>query len=83
MLRLVPPPRFAVGQDNAWFIPYYLDVGTGGSDFTWQAVAGIAYAFNWGELVGAWRYLSYDLPSGKPIGEMEFSGPVVGATFRW
>jgi len=75
--------RFAFGAQKAWFVPYYLDVGAGGSDLTWQGIAGIGYAFRWGEVVAAWRYLSYDLPSGEAIKDMSFSGPEIGVTFRW
>ena len=75
--------RFAFGARKAWFIPYYLDVGTGESDFTFQGLAGLGYAFKWCDVVGAWRYLYYDLPSGKPIRDISFNGPAVGVTFRW
>jgi hypothetical protein len=75
--------RFAFGAKKTWFVPYYLDVGTGDSDLTWQGVAGLGYAFRWVEVVAAWRYLYYDLPSGKAIRDMSFSGPAIGATFRW
>ena len=75
--------RFSFGQDNAWFIPYYLDVGTGDADFTWQAAGGIGYAFKWGELAAVYRQLSYELPSSRPMADMEFSGPAMGAIFRW
>ena len=37
--------RFNFGADREWFVPYYLDIGTGQSDLTWQAVGGIGYAF--------------------------------------
>jgi hypothetical protein len=75
--------RLALGQNNTWYMPYYLDIGTGDSDFTWQAVGGIGYAFKWGELAAVYRYLSYDLPSSTPIADMDFSGPEIGAVFRW
>jgi hypothetical protein len=75
--------RFAFGANYAWFVPYYLDVGAGDSDFTWQGFAGIGYAFRWGEVVAVWRYLYYDLPSSKAIEDMSFSGPLIGVTFRW
>lgn len=75
--------RFAFGARNAWFVPYYLDVGTGESDFTFQGVAGLGYAFKWVDVVAVWRYLYYDLPSGKAINDINFSGPAVGVTFRW
>jgi len=75
--------RFAFGADYAWFVPYYLDVGAGDSDLTWQGFVGIGYAFRWGEVVAAWRYLYYDFPSSKAIDDMSFSGPLIGVTFRW
>lgn len=71
------------GQSGNWYIPYYADIGTGDSDLTWQAAAGLGYRFNWGEIAGVWRYMDYDLPSGKAMGDMDFSGPAVGAVFRW
>ena len=75
--------NFAFGADNAWFIPYYADIGTGDSDLTWMLAAGLGYRFSWGEVAGAWRYLDYELPSGKAIQDMNFSGPALGMVFRW
>jgi hypothetical protein len=74
--------RIAFGAKNAWFVPYYLDVDTGDSDLTWQGIAGIGYAFHWGEVEAAWRYLYYDL-SDKAIKDMSLSGPAIGVRFRW
>jgi hypothetical protein len=75
--------RFAFGEDRRWFVPYYLDVGTGESDLTWQAMGGIGYSFGWGDVVAAWRYLDYDMKSGKKIESMTFNGPAIAATFHW
>ena len=75
--------RFAFGSDRKWAVPYYLDVGTGDSDFTWQGVLGLSYGFHWGDVSLVWRYLSYDLKSNAAIADMNFSGPALGATFRW
>jgi hypothetical protein len=75
--------KLAFGNDGRWFLPYYADMGTGNSDFTWQAATGLGYSFGWGEIAGVYRYLSYDLASGTPIADMQFSGPAIGATFRW
>jgi hypothetical protein len=75
--------QFALGANGKWVVPYHLDVGTGDSDLTWQGVLGLGYAFGWGDLKAVWRYLDYDLGSGQPIRDMNFSGPAVGATFRW
>jgi hypothetical protein len=69
--------------DGAWFLPYYLDIGTGGSKFTWQALAGVAYQFKWGDVVAAYRYLDYDLSDSKALSDMKMYGPLIGVTFHW
>ena len=75
--------RAAFGPDGRWFVPYYLDVGAGESQFTWQAMAGIGYSFGWGDVVGSWRYIDYRMESGKPLEELSFNGPAIAAVFRW
>ena len=71
------------GADSRWVMPYYLDVGTGDADFTWQAMAGVGYRFGWGALVLNYRYLDYQLGSDSPIDDLSFSGPMIGASFQW
>jgi hypothetical protein len=75
--------RFNVTAARKLFIPYYVDAGAGSSRFTWQAIAGIGYAFGWGDLIAAWRYLDYDFKSGRAIESLRLKGPVIGASFRW
>jgi hypothetical protein len=72
-----------LGSSRHWVIPYYLDLGAGDSDLTIQAMAGLGYSFSWGELVATWRYLDYDLPSDGVVSDLNFSGPMVGASFAW
>jgi len=66
-----------------WFLPFYLDVGTGESDLTWQALGGVGYRFHWGDVSLAYRYLKWDLGSSSPIDDISFSGPQLTATFRF
>ena len=75
--------RLALTRDGKWFVPYYADLGTGNSKFTWQAMAGIGYSFGSFSIVGDWRYLDYHMKSGKPFETLSFSGPAVAAVFRW
>jgi len=75
--------RVNFGADRRWFVPYYADVGTGDSDLTWQAIAGLGYAFDWGEVIGGWRYIKYDFKSDSRIADLTFNGPLVGVAFRW
>jgi hypothetical protein len=75
--------RLAFGDDGRWLVPYYADVGTGGSDVTWQAAIGIGYAFRWGDVVAMYRYLDYNMKSGKSIQDLKLDGPMVGVAFHW
>ena len=75
--------RLTFGAERKWFVPYYLDVGTGESDLTWQAMGGIGYSFGWGDVVGSWRHLDYKMKSGDAIQSMNFNGPSLAAVFHW
>ena len=75
--------RVALSPSGPWSLPFYLDVGTGQSHLTWQALTGVSYAFGWGELSATWRYLAYEMKSGKSLSDLKFNGPMIGATWRW
>jgi hypothetical protein len=75
--------RVALGKDLKWFIPYYGDIGTGDSQSTWQAMGGLGYAFNWGEIMGGYRYLDYQFKSDSKIDNLSMSGPMLGVAFHW
>ncbi len=64
-------------------IPYYLDIGAGSSNVTWQGMLGIAYAFKWGGVTLAYRNLYYDQKDDKLLQDLRFSGPALGVTFRF
>jgi hypothetical protein len=74
--------RISLGEGH-WSMPYYLDAGTGSSSSTWQGLLGVAYTFGWGDVTLAYRYLYYDQNDGKLIQNLSFSGPALGATFRF
>ncbi len=67
--------RYAFGAERAWSVPFYVDIGTGQSHSTYQAAAGLAYAFKWGEITAMYRYLGYSMKSGKAFDEIHFAGP--------
>lgn len=75
--------RYAFGDRLQWYVPLYADVGGGDSKLTWQAAAGLGYAFGWGDIVGLWRYMRYDFKSDDAIQDLTFNGPMIGVTFRW
>jgi hypothetical protein len=75
--------RGMINLDKNWYMPYYADVGTGGSQSTWQAMAGVGYQFKWGDVVLAYRYLDYNFDSDFALDDMNISGPLLGARFRF
>jgi hypothetical protein len=75
--------RYVFTDSPQWSLPFYLDVGAGDSKSTWQAAAGVGYTYKWGDLSLLWRYIDYDMKSGKRIESANLSGPMIGATFRW
>jgi len=74
--------RLRLGESQ-WFVPYHLDVGAGSSRLTWQGLLGIAYAFKWGDAVFGYRRLYYDQGDDKLLQDFRFSGPTLGASFRF
>jgi hypothetical protein len=66
-----------------WFVPFYADAGTGDSDLTWQAVAGLGYRFGQFEAIGTWRYLRYEFDSASRLEDLDMNGPAIGVSYRW
>jgi hypothetical protein len=74
--------REAFGDRLEWFIPYYADIGAGGSRHTYQASVGIGHTFSWGEAVASWRYLTWKQPE-DVIDKLTVNGPQFAVAFRW
>lgn len=73
------------GFTDRWSIPYYLDIGAGDSDLTWQAITGISYQpVNWVDVALTYRHMEWDVKSNDGlIKNVNLSGPAVGATFHF
>ena len=69
--------------ESKWAVPYYLDVGTGDSDLTWNLMAGAAREFRWGDLLIMYRHLEYDQDSDSLLQDFSFSGPAIGVRFNF
>lgn len=67
------------------FMPFYVDVGAGDSDVTWQAFAGVGYKYESFDLVAGYRYLDWDFEDSDPaagvLTDQTMSGPMIGAMF--
>jgi hypothetical protein len=66
-----------------FFVPYYVDIGGGGSSPTWQIFGGVGYeAGPVGVSVG-YRYLSFHQDSNAVIQKMSLGGPIIAANIRF
>lgn len=74
--------RVKLGESN-WFVPYYLDVGGASSTFTWQGLAGVGYAYRWGDVRLDYRYLYYRQSGEQLIENLSFRGAALGVNFRF
>ncbi len=66
-----------------WFLPYHFDIGGGDSDLTWQALAAVGYRYGWGDLLLAYRHLSYDQGDTGLIQDLTLSGPAIAVNFNF
>jgi hypothetical protein len=69
--------------NDKWSVPYYFDIGTGSSELTWNAMFGLAYEFDWGDLMLMYRHLEYDQDAASLLQDFSFSGPAFGARFHF
>ncbi|TDY20028.1 hypothetical protein B0G81_0173 [Paraburkholderia sp. BL6665CI2N2] len=75
--------RATITRDGAWYIPFYLDVGTGTSKLTWQALTGLAYAAKRVDVGLLYRYLAFYGSGNQLVQTLRFSGPSVNVTFKF
>ena len=75
--------RGKVMPGGNWFIPYYLDIGTGSSEVTSQGLVGVGYSFKCVDVLLAYRYLYYDQNDDKLLQGFSLSGPALGVNFRF
>jgi len=75
--------KIRLSQSGTWFIPYYADVGWGSYSSTWQALIGVGYAFDWGDMHLTYRHLHYNTDGNRLIDDLSLSGPALGATFHF
>jgi hypothetical protein len=65
------------------FIPYYFDIGAGGSDLTWQIASGLGYHTRLADLSLTYRYLSFDQGSSATLQKLTVKGPMLAVTFTF
>jgi hypothetical protein len=74
--------RFDIPNSN-FYVPFYLDVGTGAIHLTWQAFTGLAYHSSWGDYSLGYRYLDFEANGSRRVQDMRMGGPMLAATFHF
>lgn len=76
--------RGNVNLDKNWYVPYYVDLGTGDSTITWQWMAGFGCKVSKVvDVVAAWRYLYWKFDDNKALSNLYINGPLVGVKLRF
>jgi len=74
--------RVRVGNDGL-FIPYYFDIGAGGSNLTWQISSGLGYHAGFGDVSLTYRYLSFEQSSSSVVQRLWIQGPMLMVNFTF
>ncbi len=73
--------------NEQWFMPFQFDIGSGDTDVTWQAFAGIGYKYENFDLIAGYRQLDWTFEDGgkggKVFNDLTISGPIVMAKFNF
>lgn len=71
-------------SDTDWFIPFYVDVGGGGStQFTTQAFLGVGYSLSWGDVIVGAKNLYYSQKNEGITSNMDTFGAALGVSFKF
>jgi hypothetical protein len=84
-IRPASPTPFGkrISQPANRYIPFYLDVGTETSKFTWQALTGLAYAAKQVDVGLLYQYLAFYGSGNQLVQTLRFSGPSLNVTFKF
>lgn len=75
--------RGSYNIDENWYLPYYADIGTGDSDLTYQAFAGVGYRYDWGDVKLGYRYVGYEMEDDMLVENLDLSGAVLGVSIKF
>lgn len=69
--------------DVGLFIPYYFDIGGGGSKLTWQVASGLGYQTGWAGVSILYRYLSFEQGGSNKVRNLNMGGPMMMVNFSF
>ena len=65
------------------FIPYYFDIGTGGSKLTWQIASGLGYQTGRVGVSLTYRYLAFEAHGDAVVQHLSMGGPMMMVNFTF
>jgi hypothetical protein len=65
------------------FIPYYFDIGAGGSQLTWQVATGLGYQTGWVGGALLFRYISFEQGNSSVVRHLDMGGPMLMVNFSF
>jgi hypothetical protein len=68
---------------NGLFIPYYFDIGAGGSNLTWEISSGLGYQTGWAGVSVLYRYLSFQQGDDSVVRHVNLGGPMMMVNFTF
>lgn len=73
-----------IALGERWYLPWAANVGTGDSDISWAALAGVGYraSSRWNAVL-TYRHQAWKFDNTVIIDNLEFSGPMLGAVFHF
>jgi opacity protein-like surface antigen len=75
--------KVLIDLSDKWYLSCTADVGTGDSKLTWQVWPGVGYRLEKVAVVAGYRHLAWETDDGDTIDDINFSGPMLGAKFRF
>lgn len=69
--------------NDKWFMPFVFDVGTGDTDITWQAFAGVGYKYENFDVIAGYRHLEWEFDNDVVLNSLDVSGPIIGIKYRF
>jgi hypothetical protein len=70
-------------SNSGFFIPYYFDIGAGGSKLTWQIASGVGYQTGWAAVSLTYRYLSFEQSNSAIVQKLSLGGPMAMVNFTF
>ena len=68
---------------SKFYVPFYIDIGTGSSEVTWEGNLGLGYEFKWLDILLTYRHLYYNMDDDKLVQDVSFGGPAFGLKFKF